>query len=157
MTIDLGKNLSDVETEENYGPMPVGDYYAVVTEAIEKVSQSGNDMIELQLKLEGNDRYDGKLFWRYLVFGLEHSLEALKRDMTCLGMNTDNVTTVSAEQFLNHRCRIHTKKEEYNGELRDKIHYLKPYESSSDAPPAALETEPMPEEPRGMDDDDIPF
>ncbi|MCL4473535.1 MAG: hypothetical protein M1455_06300 [Actinobacteria bacterium] len=156
MTINLGKNLSDIETEETYGPMPVGDYKAVVVEAIEKVSQSGNDMIELQIKLEGNERYDGKLFWRYLVFGLEYSLEALKRDMTCLGMNTDNVTTVSAEQFINRRCRVHTKREEYNGELKDKIHYLKPYESSSGSP-ATSDEEPLPEEPQGVSDDDIPF
>jgi len=159
MTIDLNGNLDDVETDESYGPMPIGDYYAIVTEAQEKNSQSsGNPMIELELTLSGNEKYDGKKFWHYIVFGMDHSLKSLKQTMTSLGMPTDNVTAVSASQFLDKRCRVHNKHEEYQGEMKDKIHYLKPYQSSSESP-AAIEDELLPHKPVGadLDDSDIPF
>ena len=71
MTIELGKNLDEVETEDKtFEPIPVGDYAAVVQEAVEQTSKNGNQMIVLTFKLEGNPQYDGRLFWRYIVFGL---------------------------------------------------------------------------------------
>lgn len=156
MTIDLGQNLDDIETKEDYGVMEIGDYFAFVSDAEEKLSQNGNQMIELTFKLAGNPKYDGKLFWEYLVFGLEHSLEKLKRTMTCLGMDTSNVSKVSAEQFVGKTCRIRNKHEEYMGETKDKIYYLKPRESSS--APDASDGDPGPQEPVPISDDDsIPF
>lgn len=157
MTIDLGTNLDDVDVDDNFGgPMPIADYYARVVEAEEKTSQNGNAMIELQFKLEGNEKYDGKLFWHYVVFGLEHSLESLKRTMSCLGMDTSNTTSVNASQFVGKTCRIHNKHEEYNGEMKERVHFLKPYKSSSEEGPQPVVSATDAAPPIG-DDDSIPF
>lgn len=125
--VELDKPLDSPDIPDaNYGAMPIGDYKGFIEEATEEKSQNDNEMIHLVVRLEGNEAYDNRVLHYYLVFGLEHSLEAAKRLMVALGQDITGMKSIKAESLVGLRCKIHTKHEEYNGEIRDRIHYFVP-------------------------------
>ena len=151
MTINFDTPLDQVETTQPE-VMPIGEYLGFIEEAEEMTSKSGNEMIKLQVRLKGNESYDKRVLFHYLVFGLDHSLEAAKRLMVALRQDISGVSQIKAENLVGLRCIIKNKHEEYEGKMSDKIHYffdMLPEESGKEAVNTDDEIT--------LDDSEIPF
>lgn len=136
MSIPLGTSLDDpsIKTPE-FELMPPGEYYGKIDSAEETESQSGKPMIKIVVKLQGNQKYDGKLLFHYFVFDLtskeakERTLSQAKNMMMALNQDITGLNALSADMLLGLSCKVKTKHDTYinkDGDqvTTDKIHYF---------------------------------
>lgn len=142
--VKMSKPLNEVEDDRGV-VMPAGTYSGYVESAEEKVSKSGNEMIEMKVVLTGNEKYDGKVLWYHLVMGLDFSEAAAKRFCTAAGIDTEGRTELKPSDVQGRPLRFVVHHEEYAGEMHPKIRYFIEAEQKS----ATEQTE--------TSDNDIPF
>lgn len=126
--MDFGKSLDEVEGGD-FELMPIGDYLGYVEEATEEMSKNGNEMLHLQIRLAGNEKYNNRVMHHYLVMGNEYSLQNAKKLMIALGLDIKGMTGVKPATILNRPCKFRVKHEtaqagEKEGQLVEKIHYF---------------------------------
>lgn len=129
----------------SFDPLPIGEYQFTISAAEEKVSSNGNDMIVLTLDI---DRPEGGIakVWTNLTF-TPKAMGIVKSACDAMGLG-DKVRSgeLSAEDFLGAMGRCKLKHEEYQGVVRERVHYFIP-----GGKPAA---KPVVDE---IKDEDIPF
>lgn len=112
-------NASDYE-EKSFKPIPVGDHRVRIFDAVEKVSNSGNDMIEVTLEVSG---HSGKV-WHYLVLkkdDVKRTNQKLGEFWNSFGIPMGNFALATWKGKVGGAKIVH---EEYAGSLRPRIAYL---------------------------------
>ena len=158
--------------EDGHELIPAGDYRVRIDEAVEKVSQSGKDMIRLKLKVNG---YNTPI-WFYVVFDSSNE-DARKRTDQRLGSIYDsfqiargNLNCTDWEGKIGG-ARIKNRTDA-NGDMRSEVHYFLS-RKKTEILPAFIEEKPkeekQPEETYGnfgfetggtsadADDSEVPF
>ena len=110
---------SDYE-EKSFKPIPVGDHRVRIFDAVEKVSNSGNDMIEVTLEVSG---HSGKV-WHYLVLkkdDVKRTNQKLGEFWNSFGIPMGNFALATWKGKVGGAKIVH---EEYAGSLRPRIAYL---------------------------------
>lgn len=106
------------ESENNYGPIPVGDYRVRIAKAEMAVSSTGNDMISMQFDVSGTNK---KLF---------HNLVNSKKNPKWTNEKLTEFYDSFAEipegsgdlaSWVGKVGAVHVKHEEWNGEMRARI------------------------------------
>ena len=113
-------NFDAADVEEGFPLIPVGDYRVRIAAANEKVSKSGNDMIELKLDVSGQT---GSLF-TYIVFLPDNTTMTntnLKRLWDSFGIESGNLNTAT---WIGKVGAVRVKHEEYLGDLSAKVSYF---------------------------------
>lgn len=87
-TIDFNQILKDAADAGEYGPVPIGAYEAVVTEAAASISASGNHMIKFTAKI-ANGPHMNRTFnhWSTLLPTNAGMLARFLREMAAFGMD----------------------------------------------------------------------
>lgn len=114
------------------GTVKDGIYQMIVVDAVEGKSQSGNDMVTLQLAIYRNGRAMGRLIWDYLIFDEEGLPEDEKKFQwkwdqfhDALGIEED--LEITAKWYKGKRVYASLTTDEYGGNVKNKIKaYLNP-------------------------------
>ena len=131
-----------------------GDYEVEVVDAVESLSKSGREMIELKLKTSA-----GSYLSDFLVFipNASWKIDSF-RAATGEAVTPDEETEIVADDLVGRTGTARLVVEEYNGKKRNKVvAWLspKPGRMPAKATPAAKPaTQPQPQ---STEDDDIPF
>ena len=157
---------------DGYELIPAGDYRVRIDEAVEKVSQTGKDMVRMKLKVNG---YNSPI-WFYLVFD-NTSEDGRKRTDQRLGSIYDSFGIPRGNlNFSEWQGKIGgarlKNRTDANGDMRSEVHYFLS-RKKTDILPAFIEDKPKthsdPDEAfgnfgfdtagttTGGDDSDIPF
>jgi len=129
-----------------------GDYEVEVVDAIETLSKSGHEMIELKLKTSA-----GSYFYDFLVF-IPSAFWKIDSFRAATGeeVTPDEETEITADDLIGRTGTTRLVVEEYNGKSRNKVAaWLTPKAGKTPAPKATKPaTKPQPQ---ATEDDDIPF
>lgn len=98
---------------------PVGEYDVKIVECNEKVSQAGNDMLELVCQLKGDIQYR---VWEYIVSGNEFAPARIREILESIGKYTPGMK-VTAATFRNAEGRLKIKHETKDGKTRARVNY----------------------------------
>ena len=122
--------------DNDFAPMPEAEYFGVIDEANEKDSAAGNPMLELNIKLAGNEKYNGRFVRYYLVYGNEYPLTNAKKLMMALQQDITGLTQIKAKNLIGLPCKFKTKvsettkRDDETGEVKvyknDNVHYFIP-------------------------------
>jgi len=111
---------STPKTGNGYALLEPGEYDFEVVDAKERISQSGNEMIELKLRLQGEVHvFDNLVFTEKALWKIDQFLKAVGAHP-----GEDKDITVEADDCLGHRGRCQLKIETYtgrNGEIRKNV------------------------------------
>ena len=108
-----------ITMNQNENSVPDGEYDLLISSAADRVSQNGNDMIELSLKILGvNNPFTLK---EYIVDGA-YAVEKARRVLNSCGVYPDNGATVTNPDFVGRKARAVLKNEkDENGVNRIRI------------------------------------
>lgn len=81
----MTKGMFDGEVENNYKPMPVGTYSGKVVKVEFKVSQNGNEMIQIEFVLNENQRH----LWTNIMWFNDQMMGIAKGKLEQLGFTRD--------------------------------------------------------------------
>ena len=112
-------NANDYE-EKSFKPIPAGDYRVRIFDAIEKVSNSGNDMIEITLEVSGHTAR----VWHYLVLkkdDVKRTNQKLGEFWNSFGIPMGNFALNTWKGKVGGAKIVH---EEYEGTPRARVAYL---------------------------------
>ena len=105
-------------TEQDFGPIPEGDYSVRIADAVEKTFRSGNQGYEITFEVSGRN---SKL-WYYIV--LDHS-DPKKTNRRIGGFfDSFGITDYDLNHYRNWVGKVgavRVKHEEYNGEQQAKV------------------------------------
>jgi hypothetical protein len=131
-----------------------GDYPVEVIDAIETVSKTGHEMIELKLKTSaGSYLYDflvfiPNAFWKIDSF----------RAATGEAVTPDQDVEIAADDLLGRTGTVRLIVEEYKGKKRNKVAaWLTPKAGGMPAKPAPAAKPAAQPQPQSDEDDNIPF
>lgn len=112
-------NANDYE-EKSFKPIPVGEHRVRIFDAIDKVSNSGNDMIEVTLEVSGQTAK----VWYYLVLkkdDVKRTNQKLGEFWNSFGIPMGNFALATWKGKVGGAKIVH---EEYEGSPRAKVAYL---------------------------------
>lgn len=114
---------------QSTGPLPDGEYRAEIIKAILKPAKSGNQMIELWLRLpKGGLAIDNLVFTPSAYWKIDQFREALG-EVILPGEEID----INPSELMNRKPWVSVKTEVYEGKPRNKIGaYLPPKPGDSD-------------------------
>ena len=155
-------NMTEYDASKNSAaPIPIGKYHVVINASEETRSQSGKDMIKLEMEVvcgeRGDDTHKGRKLWDYIVDG-EYAMQKIGQVFHSCGFDPKTITGVAigAQMFPGLQGEVKVKHDSYNGEPSAKIAcWLTPKEETplkawgGGAAPAQAQ--------QNLDDDDIPF
>lgn len=124
---DFGVTLADIEVNDNYSPLPPGDYEVMATKLELKETKNGmGKYLQFEFVVSGNAYQNRKLFQNIIV---EHSNEDAKRIglqllkswiLACNGTGQERLTLSLLYRFLNQPCTASIVIEEGNAGYADK-------------------------------------
>jgi hypothetical protein len=129
-----------------------GDYEVEVIDAIETVSKTGHEMIELKLKTSaGSYLYDFLVFIPNAYWKIDSFRAATGEEVA-----PEDDVEITGDDLIGRTGTARLIVEEYNGKKRNKVAaWLTPKAERMPAMPAAKPaTQPQP---KSIEDDDIPF
>ena len=139
--VDVNHVGKDIE------PLPVGEYTVQVTRATDKISQAGNDMIELELSVIAPIDFKNYKLWVYIVDN-EYADQKVYEIFRSCGKPVP--AQIARAAFIDLVGRVKTKRRRYDGEIKAEVNYWIPAEEGELPPAPTAPTEnPVP--------DDIPF
>lgn len=83
------------EVENNFKPIPAGDYKAKVISVTKKTSKAGNDYINIEFKLIPNDRH----MWEKLMWHTDACVNITKSKLENLGFTRDERKALTVESM----------------------------------------------------------
>lgn len=125
-------NFDDVEVP-SFDPLPRGKYPLEVTDAEFKQSNSGNDMLSLELTvMEEHEEYAGRKVFHNLVF-TDNSMGFVKAFLISLGADTATLSEIDfeeeVEEFVGMQLLAVVKvTKDQDGEPQNAISRTFPYE-----------------------------
>ena len=131
-----------------------GDYEVEVVDAIETLSKSGHEMIELKLKTSA-----GSYLYDFLVFipNAYWKIDSF-RAATGEAVTPDEETEITADDLVGRTGTARLVIEEYNGKKRNKVvAWLTPKPGRTPAKAAPIAKPATQFQPKSIEDDDIPF
>ncbi len=154
--MEFDKPLDEVEGGD-FELIPVGQYLGFVEEAEEKESSSGNDMLVLKVRLAGNEKFNNRMLFYYLVKGGEYFLPNAKKLVMALRLDIKGMTELKPEAVVDLPCKFQIKHEVSQGgsnagSMTEKLHYfvhITGEEAASvndNAPSAKYASEEIPDE-----------
>ena len=130
-----------------------GDYEVEVIDAIETVSKTGHEMIELKLKTTA-----GSILYDFLVF-IPNAFWKIDsfRAATGEAVTPEDDVEITGDDLIGRTGNARLIVEEYKGKKRNKVAaWLTPRAGAKPAPKAARTAKPAPQ-PEAAEDDNIPF
>lgn len=131
------------ETNNNYEPLPDGDYELVVVEGVAKVTQSGKTMFSVKTQVEAGP-HAKRLVWDNLVVSPDNptALGIFFRKMSAMGLGKEffdsNPTNAQIEQALaGRKFRGQIGSRTYNGQKRNEIKNYYPVQTAATPQTAA--------------------
>lgn len=85
-------------TGGNFDPIPAGDYVLEIEDIEERVSKSGNDMLNITFSVAEGE-YEGRKIFEFYVL-TEKALWKLKDLFIALGIDTDGMVNVDIEDLV---------------------------------------------------------
>jgi len=131
-----------------------GDYEVEIVDAVETLSKSGHEMIELKLKTSA-----GSYLYDFLVFipNAYWKIDSF-RAATGEAVTPDEETEISADDLVGRTGTARLVIEEYNGKKRNKVvAWLTPKPERTPAKVAPIAKPATQFQPKSIEDDDIPF
>ena len=130
-----------------------GDYEVEVIDAIETVSKTGHEMIELKLKtLVGSYLYDFLVFIPNAFWKIDSFRAATGEEVS-----PEEDVEIIADDLIGRTGKARLTVEEYNGKKRNKVAaWLTGRPGESTAPKVAAKPASK-SQPKSTDDDNIPF
>ena len=110
------------KTQDTNSPLPDGDYFLTCTDAEEKQSSKGSDMIEMELTVAVGP-YENRHFKYWLTFipagsnGHGITLHALH----AFGLPYDGPVSIGADDFKGKTVKAKVSSEEYKGRMNNKV------------------------------------
>lgn len=136
------------ESNNNYEPLPDGDYELVVVEGVAKVTQSGKTMFSVKTQVEAGP-HAKRLVWDNLVVSPDNptALGIFFRKMSAMGLGKEffdsNPTNAQIEQALaGRKFRGQIGSRTYNGQKRNEIKNYYPASQAAAAPQTAAAPAP---------------
>jgi len=115
-----------VNAENNTVPtiVPPGEYSAIICDSKEKTSKSGNQMLEIRLKITETN-YWGTCVWDWLVFiNNKPAKDKLKNFCNAVGIETEGgEVDISPNSLLNKQLLITIENVEFNGKIQNRVAY----------------------------------
>jgi hypothetical protein len=130
-----------------------GDFAVEVIDAVESLSRSGHEMIELKLRTSA-----GSYLYDFLVF-IPNAFWKIDSFRAATGevVTPEDDVEITADDLIGRTGNARLSVEEYNGKKRNKVvAWLAPKAGSPLPTPAKAKPATQPQ-PRSTDDDDIPF
>lgn len=130
-----------------------GDYPVEVIDAVESLSKTGHEMIELKLKTSA-----GSYLYDFLVFipNAYWKIDAF-RAATGEVVTPEDDVEITADDLIGRTGTARLVIEEYKGKQRNKVAaWLTPKPGAKPAPTAKAKPATQPQ-PQATEDDDIPF
>lgn len=122
MNIDFSSVPSREALEE-------GTYLLQIAKAEEKLSSTGNPMINIEYDVvataDGEAVQGGRKLWDNYSLQVQ-ALFKLKELFNSLGMDTDNIVDIELSDLIGMQVMAKLVQETYNGELRNKVKKLYP-------------------------------
>ena len=124
------KPLDDDSIEKReFEVMPEGVYSGFIEEVEERKSGKGNEMIDVTVKLRGNEKYNGAYLHYYLVSGGKYTLESAQSMMVALGQDISGLKEITPKAITGLPCKFKVKHEtqtegEYAGKTQARLHYF---------------------------------
>ncbi|MEI6676247.1 MAG: hypothetical protein WCO57_13830 [Verrucomicrobiota bacterium] len=131
-----------------------GDYEVEIVDAVETLSKSGHEMIELKLKTSA-----GSYLYDFLVFipNAYWKIDSF-RAATGEAVTPDEETEIMADELIGRTGTARLVIEEYNGKKRNKVvAWLTPKPGRTPAKFAPIAKPATQFQPKSIEDDDIPF
>ena len=131
-----------------------GDYEIEIIDAVETLSKSGHEMIELKLKTSA-----GSYLYDFLVFipNAYWKIDSF-RAATGEAVTPDEETEITADDLVGRTGTARLVIEEYNGKKRNKVvAWLTPKPGRTPAKAASVAKPATQFQPKSIEDDDIPF
>ena len=141
--------------ETTYPVLPEGKYRVRIKSAEKAVSQSGRDMLVLQLEVSGSTT----VIFHYIPF-LEDRPEITNRMLTQFfdSFHAIKEGDFNMTNWIGKTGAVKTKNEEFNGQMRAKVSSFIDAEKQDELPPWQEPNEkPMPGSFATAVDNDIPF
>ncbi len=130
-----------------------GDYQVEVIDAIETVSKTGHEMIELKLKTSaGSYLYDFLVFIPNAFWKIDSFRAATGEEV----MPEDDVE-ITADDLIGRTGTTRLIVEEYNGKKRNKVAAWLTQRTGSKPAATPAATPPTKPQPQSDEDDNIPF
>jgi hypothetical protein len=132
-----------------------GDYEVEVVDAVESLSKSGREMIELKLKTSaGSYLYDFLVFIPNAFWKIDSFRAATGEHVT-----PDEETEITADDLIGRTGTVRLTIEEYNGKKRNKVvAWLTPKPGRMPGAKSTPAAKPATQsQPKSIEDDDIPF
>lgn len=89
----------DVAEEQNYAPLPEGEYAVTVERCEENISKNGNTFFEFTLTVNGKNRK----VWDRLTF-TANTASRVKKVNSCFGLATTGSVDVSPNDYIGKSC-----------------------------------------------------
>lgn len=106
-------DVTGVEPSRDFGePIPVGVYKMVISNCVKKKSQSGNDMLELELEVPKGE-HKGRKVWEYIVLD-ENSEWKLRQLVDALSAKEKG--TLDTDKIIGETIHVRVKHESYEAE-----------------------------------------
>jgi hypothetical protein len=131
-----------------------GDYEVEIVDAVETLSKSGHEMIELKLKTSA-----GSYLYDFLVF-IPNAYWIIDsfRAATGEAVTPDEETEITADDLVGRTGTARLVIEEYNGKKRNKVvAWMTPKPGRTPAKVAPVAKPATQFQPKSIEDDDIPF
>jgi hypothetical protein len=130
-----------------------GDYQVEVIDAIETVSKTGHEMIELKLKTSvGSYLYDFLVFIPNAFWKIDSFRAATGEEVT-----PEDDVEITADDLIGRTGTTRLIVEEYNGKKRNKVAAWLTQRTGSKPAATPAATPPTKPQPQSDEDDNIPF
>lgn len=106
-------DLTPYEAQNNYAPLPPGEYPVEIVDSELKRSKAGNLMARFTFSVFGTS-YAGRKLWDQFVIGNEVAMRRLKSLATACGHRNPNFIG-DTEELHGLRCVVRVKTEEQEG------------------------------------------
>jgi hypothetical protein len=109
----------DFTSVKGFDPLPEGDYIVKVTNVTEKVSQSGNDLLNMEYTVVAGDDDGRRVFDNFVL--TEKSLWRFKQFLTTVGIKAVGKESIDTNDIIGKVLMISVGIDEYNGVERNKV------------------------------------
>lgn len=127
----LSFDFTNVE-EKEFGPLPAGEYNVYVFDVKQKISNSGNEMLQVTFSVADGE-YTGRKFNDFMVL-TQNALWRIKAFLSALGFDTRGVVRFNKEDLLGTCCKVEVVVDgDYNKVKRFKaadVHVQKNFDSA---------------------------
>jgi len=108
-------NFADIESVNDFEPLPDGEYNCRLAEIIETFTHGGDDMWKLQFVVE-DGKYTGRYVFDNMVFS-ERAYPRIKLICHSLGLDVAGQMDLEPAAMINKRCVLTVMSDEYIDDL----------------------------------------